>query len=74
MIVKADKSAIIGAVATNPKFRGRGYAKSVVFTAAKDVKDSGLTPCIAYNNPIAGKIYKKLGFRQTGTIVTLNIY
>ena len=59
-------SAMIVGVCTQPRYRKTGYASSCVSSVCKSVLDEGKTLCLYYNNPEAGKIYKRLGFYDIG--------
>lgn len=61
-----SKSAMVVGVATDPAMRGRGMATRIVGSLCADVLAEGRTLCLFYNNPDAGKIYKRLGFRDIG--------
>lgn len=59
-------SAMVVAVASHPDYRGQGMATRVVARLCSDVLEEGKSLCLFYNNPQAGLIYKKLGFRDIG--------
>ena len=61
----SDMAMIIG-VATHKDYRKRGLASKVVSKLCSDLLASGRTPCLFYDNPEAGKIYNRLGFREIG--------
>ena len=60
----AEKSAFINAVFTLPQFRGRGYAKTIVSALCRYLLERGKTPVLSFDNPDAGRLYYKLGFKQ----------
>lgn len=60
-------SAMIVGVATHPEHRGRGLATRVVAKLCGDLLADGKSLCLFYNNPQAGLIYQKLGFRDIGS-------
>jgi predicted GNAT family acetyltransferase len=59
-------SAMIVAVCTNPSYRRHGYATAVVSKLCMDLLLEEKTVCLFYDNPVAGKIYKNLGFEDIG--------
>ncbi|MBO8155482.1 MAG: GNAT family N-acetyltransferase [Bacillaceae bacterium] len=64
-------SAMVISVCTHPSYRGRGYASRLVSKLASDLLKEGKTLCLFYDNPDAGKIYKRLGYRDIGTYLML---
>ena len=62
----SDLAMIIG-VATLKEYRNQGLASCVVSKLCSDLLSEGKTPCLFYDNPKAGKIYQRLGFREIGT-------
>ncbi|CAH1192679.1 hypothetical protein PAECIP111892_01072 [Paenibacillus auburnensis] len=67
-------SAMIVAVATHPEYRGQGLASRLMTQLCTDMLAEGKSLCLFYDNPQAGLIYKKLGFRDIGswTMMYLN--
>lgn len=65
--VNEDK-ALLGAVATHPESRGRGYAGALVSHAAKAALNAGKTPVITYFAENAGRIYKSIGFKEKAVL------
>ncbi|MCP8968921.1 GNAT family N-acetyltransferase [Ectobacillus ponti] len=59
-------SAMVVAVCTHPDFRQKGYASRVVAQMIRDITAEGKTLCLFYDNPDAGRIYKRLGFQDIG--------
>ncbi|MEG0309256.1 MAG: GNAT family N-acetyltransferase [Clostridium sp.] len=59
-------SAMIVAVCTNPSYRKHGYATAVVSKLCRDLLLEKKTVCLFYDNPVAGEIYKNLGFEDIG--------
>jgi hypothetical protein len=59
-------AAMIVAVATDRSYRNRGYATAVMSKLCSDLLKEGKIPCLFYNNPSAGKIYERMGFRRIG--------
>ncbi len=63
---ESSDSAMIVAVATDKKYRNKGYATAVMSKLCSDLLNEGKTPCLFYNNPSAGKIYERMGFKKIG--------
>ncbi|MFO7882027.1 MAG: GNAT family N-acetyltransferase [Kosmotogaceae bacterium] len=63
---EAGDSAMIVAVATDRKYRNKGYATAVMSKLCSDLVKEGKTPFLFYSNPFAGKIYERIGFRNIG--------
>ncbi|MEA1883780.1 MAG: GNAT family N-acetyltransferase [Thermotogota bacterium] len=62
-----DSAMIIGvATEPNPRFRKKGYASACVSKLVKDLNNRGKSACLFYDNPAAGSIYKKIGFKDMG--------
>ena len=61
-----SKSAMITGVATNPNFRKKGYASKLIYELCKELLKDEISPCLFFDNPSAGNIYKKLGFEEIG--------
>lgn len=59
-------SAMIVGVCTDKDYRKKGYATAIMQSLIRDVLDEGRTLCLFYDNPAAGRIYKRLGFRDIG--------
>ncbi|MED1060179.1 GNAT family N-acetyltransferase [Bacillus mycoides] len=59
-------SAMIVGVCTHPNYRGNGYASLILQKMIQDFTKEGRTLCLFYNNPAAGRIYKRLGFKDIG--------
>jgi predicted GNAT family acetyltransferase len=60
-------SAMVVGVCTHPNHRGKGYASQIISKMIQDFIAEGRTLCLFYSNPAAGRIYKRLGFRDIGT-------
>lgn len=58
--------AMIGGVFTPPDRRNRGYATACMDALCRDLLRDGIQPCLFYDNPKAGSIYRRLGFREIG--------
>lgn len=62
-----SQSAMIVGVATKKELRGRGYASAVVSALCTDCFQRGKKfLCLFYDNPNAGRIYNRIGFREIG--------
>lgn len=62
-----SESAMIVGVATAKGFRGRGYASAVVSALCGDCFARGKKYlCLFYSNPVAGRIYNRIGFQELG--------
>lgn len=59
-------SAMVVGVCTHPNYRGNGYASLILQKMIQDFTNEGRTLCLFYNNPAAGRIYKRLGFKDIG--------
>lgn len=59
-------SAMVVAVATDPAHRGKGLASQVVAKLCAELLAEGKQPCLFFDNPAAGSIYHRLGFRDIG--------
>jgi hypothetical protein len=60
-------SAMVVSVATLPAWRKKGYASYLVAELCSHCLKEGMKfLCLFYDNPEAGKIYRKLGFEELG--------
>ena len=59
-------SAMIVGVFTLEHYRNLGYAKKVVTKLCKDLVEEGKECCLFFDNPIAGDMYKSIGFKDIG--------
>ena len=58
--------------APRPDARGRGYASAVVSALCRDNFAAGRQfLCLFYDNPAAGRIYHRIGFRDVGVYTIL---
>ncbi|MBN1936305.1 MAG: GNAT family N-acetyltransferase [Anaerolineae bacterium] len=64
--VEAASMAMVGGVFTPESLRNRGYASAAMAALCADLVADGLQPCLFYDNPAAGKIYRRLGFEDIG--------
>jgi len=60
-------SAMIVGVCTDDRYRKRGYASAIMQVVIRELISEGKTLCLFYDNPQAGSIYKRLGFKDIGT-------
>jgi predicted GNAT family acetyltransferase len=58
---------MIGGVFTPEPLRGRGYASAAMTTLCASLLSDGCQPCLFYDDPAAGTIYRRLGFEDIGT-------
>lgn len=61
-----SSSAMIIAVCTDNEHRGRGFATVTVTKLCDDLLNDGKVLCLFYDNPVAGNIYKRIGFKDIG--------
>jgi len=59
-------SAMIVGVCTRKEFRRKGLATAIMQKLFKEVLNEGKVLCLFYDNPDAGRIYKRLGFKDIG--------
>lgn len=59
-------SAMIVGVATHKNYRKNGYATDCMVTLCKELLKENKTLCLFYDNPKAGRIYKRIGFEDIG--------
>ena len=59
-------SAMIVGVSTHPDHRGKGYASKCTAVLSSILLNEGKQPCLFYDNPAAGKIYRKMGYKEIG--------
>lgn len=61
-----SKAVMIVGVCTRKENRRQGLATAIMQKLIKDVLDEGKILCLFYDNPEAGRIYKRLGFTDIG--------
>jgi len=61
-----ESSAIIMGVGTQLGYRGMGLQKQCLSQMCSDLLDEGKKVYLQYSNPLAGKIYHKIGFKAIG--------
>ncbi|WP_052124241.1 GNAT family N-acetyltransferase [Ureibacillus manganicus] len=59
-------SAMVVGVATREDYKRKGYASDIMIKLCKELLAEGKELCLFYDNPEAGKIYKRLGFEDIG--------
>ncbi len=59
-------NAMLIGVATDKRRRGEGFASALIYKVAKEFIVQGKKLCLFYDNPVAGRIYKKIGFEDVG--------
>ncbi|SET35823.1 hypothetical protein SAMN05421676_104159 [Salinibacillus kushneri] len=59
-------SAMVIGVCTLEGYKKRGYASACMTVLCKELLSEGKHLCLFYDNPEAGKIYKRLGFVDIG--------
>ena len=59
-------AAMVVGVATNLDHRGKGYASKCTAVLSSVLLNKGKSPCLFYDNPTAGKIYRKMGYKEIG--------
>lgn len=59
-------SAMIVGVCTHKDHRRKGLATAIMQKLFREVLDEGRILCLFYDNPEAGRIYKRLGFKDIG--------
>jgi GNAT superfamily N-acetyltransferase len=65
--VELPDLALVGGVFTMPEKRNCGYATACMSALCRDLMGDSIQPCLFYDNPQAGSIYRRLGFRDIGT-------
>ncbi|CQR46137.1 Acetyltransferase (GNAT) family protein [Paraliobacillus sp. PM-2] len=60
------KSAMVVAVATAESYQQKGLATRCLTKLCKDLVTEGKQLCLFYDNPNAGKLYKRIGFEDIG--------
>lgn len=59
-------SAMVVGVCTATEHRNRGLASRCLSALCEDVLKEGKSLCLFYDNPAAGSIYKRIGFKEIG--------
>jgi predicted GNAT family acetyltransferase len=63
---ETKRLAMIGGVFTPPAHRGAGYASTAMVALCRSLIADGIRPVLYYDNPAAGGIYRRLGFKDLG--------
>ena len=66
-----SKSAMVVGVATRKDYREKGYMSKCLSKLCSDFIDKNKSLCLFYDNPKAGRVYKKIGFEEIGTWIML---
>ncbi len=66
MNVEGKAAGMIGGVFTLPEARGKGYAAACVTALSLDLQRDGKCPTLFYENPVAGRVYTRIGFEGVG--------
>lgn len=68
-----SQSAMVTNVAARAGFRNRGYASAAVAELCRaSFREGKRFLCLFYNNPDAGRIYRRLGFEEVGGYAMLS--
>lgn len=65
-IVETPVAAMVGSVFTKQAERGKGHASRIMSVLCAELLAEGKEPCLFYDNPSAGVIYRRLGFQDIG--------
>jgi predicted GNAT family acetyltransferase len=64
---ETKRLAMVGGVFTVPAWRGNGLSQAVCSSLCAELIETGRQPILYWQNPTAGYVYSKLGFRPIGT-------
>ncbi len=64
--VEGQDAGLIGGVFTHPAARGKGYAAACTSALSLDLQRDNKLPVLFFENPIAGRVYRRLGFEECG--------
>lgn len=64
--MESRDAGLIGGVFTHANARGRGYASACTAALSLDLQRDGKLPCLFYENPVAGNVYRRMGFEEVG--------
>ncbi|MCU9933304.1 GNAT family N-acetyltransferase [Mycoplasmopsis canis] len=70
---KIKNVAMIGGVFTLNEHRGKGYANDCVLSLCLKLLNQNITPVLFFDNPIAGKMYYKIGFKDYSELFVTKI-
>ena len=65
--------AVIGAVATDPKHRGNGYASRCVTALTRQLQQQNKQVYICPKNEYAKRLYERLGFTECDEIAWITV-
>ena len=65
-VAECDSAALIGAVATRPEARGKGYASACVLTLAHQLQQQSKIVYLSPKNEYAHRLYDRIGFTVVG--------
>ncbi len=63
---ESSRSAMVVGVCTAPEYRRLGLATACMQGLCRELTGEGKMPCLFYDNPSAGKIYRGIGFTDAG--------
>lgn len=63
---ESEKIAMVVMVCTDKEYRGKSYASKCTAKLSNELLSEGKIPCLYYVDPIAAKIYMKLGYENIG--------
>ncbi len=66
---ETEMAAHVNAVCTKEGYRGRGYASQIITRLSGDLLAEGKICCLGYENPVAGRIYNRIGYKELGKLV-----
>jgi predicted GNAT family acetyltransferase len=64
--IETTNAAMVGGVFTPEPLRNQGYASAAMTHLCAELLAEGKQPCLFYDNPAAGSIYRRLGFEDIG--------
>lgn len=65
-VAECSTAALIGAVATRPCARGKGYASACVLTLSAQLQNEGKRALLSPKNEYAHRLYTRIGFTEIG--------
>ncbi|EAX96052.1 acetyltransferase, GNAT family-related protein [Trichomonas vaginalis G3] len=68
---ESEKLAMVVYVCSDKNYRGKGYASMCSDKISYELQSEGKTPCLYYVDPLAAKIYLKLGYENIGHYTTV---
>ena len=70
---ESSASGMVGGIFTLPEYRGQGLAGLIISALCASLARRGKSACLFYDNPEAGSLYRRLGFRETGNWTILGV-